>query len=285
MKRFQHEAIAWAESQPVVRAMLLVGSRARLHPPADEWADLDFEVFATACEEFLSNTAWLDQLGEVWTTVVVDEPGEDGEQAVLALFDGGYKVDFHFQLAPKLRQLAKEDALPEPFLRGYQIVVDKDGLAGQMPSAPGSPPARDRPTPERFANLVSTFWYGTVYVAKQIRRRNLWVVKFRDWTMKEQLLTMMEWHAGAFQGWDTDTFNDGHFLKVWTKANTWEALHAAFGRFDARDSWAALAATMDLFRRLATETAGLLGYVYPHALDDQITTHLAKLEADDRPSR
>jgi aminoglycoside 6-adenylyltransferase len=108
-------------------------------------------------------------------------------------------------------------------------------------------------------------------LARQIRRRNLWVAKSRDWVLKGRLLTMLEWHARATHGWDTDTWYEGKFLAQWTDPGTWQALHGVFGHFDAADSWPALFATMDLYRHLATETAAHLGYAYPTALDERVT--------------
>lgn len=37
---------AWAEASDDVRAALILGSRARIDHPADEWSDLDILVFA-----------------------------------------------------------------------------------------------------------------------------------------------------------------------------------------------------------------------------------------------
>lgn len=279
MKRFEAKAVAWARSQAAVRALLLVGSRARAHPAADEWADLDFEVFATGVGQYLSNTAWLEQLGELWATVVVNEPAAQGERALLALFAGGDKIDFHFRPLDYLSELTRGKALPEPFVRGYRVLIDKDGLAARLPPAAGVPPAADPPSLDEFCALVENFWYGAVYVAKQIRRRNLWVGKYRDWTMKECLLKMMEWQARATRGQHIDTFYDGHFLHSWVDPSTWEALGDAFGRFDAPDASAALLATMALFHELATESAAALDYTYDRDLDDNVTRLVKRLIA------
>jgi aminoglycoside 6-adenylyltransferase len=281
MRRFQTRSVAWARAEPSVRAMFLVGSRARAHPPADEWADLDFEVFAVDYDRLLSDTSWLQQLGTLWAKVVINQTGDGGEQAVLALFEDAYKVDFHFRPVDLLLELAQSSSLPEPFARGYRLLLDKDGRAAGMQPAPDTLPPAESPSREAFSATTDNFWYGAVYVAKQILRRNLWVVKYRDWTMKESLLPMMEWHAGATKGWDLDTFNDGHFLKQWADADTWEALHAAFGRFDAAEAWAALFATMALFRRLARETGSALGYRYKEALDENVTRWIERAAAAD----
>ena len=123
---------------------------------------------------------------------------------------------------------------------------------------------------------------AAVYVAKQIRRRELWIVKFRDWTMKEGLLKMIEWHARANQGWDYDTWHDGRFMLEWADPETQEGLYQVFGGFDTVDCWHALLSSMDLFRRLAQETASALDYSYPAELDGNVTDFVKMLyKADD----
>jgi hypothetical protein len=48
MRQFEQRITSWAETQPDVRAILVVGSRARRDRPVDEWADLDTMVFCMA---------------------------------------------------------------------------------------------------------------------------------------------------------------------------------------------------------------------------------------------
>jgi aminoglycoside 6-adenylyltransferase len=119
--------------------------------------------------------------------------------------------------------------------------------------------------------VIDTFWYGALYVARQIRRGNLWTVKYRDWTMKQQLLTILEWHARALNGWDYDTWYEGKHITRWADSGTLAELDRCFGRFDAADSRRALLATMILFRRIATDTAQRIGYAYPAPLDEAVT--------------
>ena len=67
----------------------------------------------------------------------------------------------------------------------------------------------------------------------------------------------------------------------WVDAATWRSLQAVFGRFEAGDAWRALLANLELFRRLATETAQRFGYVYPALLDERVTQLVNELHAGD----
>lgn len=65
MLSLQNRIIAWAETQPAIRAVLVVGSRARRDHPGDEWADLDTMVFANDFQPYLSQMDWLSAIGNV----------------------------------------------------------------------------------------------------------------------------------------------------------------------------------------------------------------------------
>lgn len=282
IKQLEERIVIWAEARPNIRAILVVGSRARRDHPGDEWADLDLMVFAADFTDYLSGLDWLDGIGQVWVSLPYQTG--DGDPERLVLFEGGYKVDFVFFSLDELQRLANVPGLPGVYRRGYYILIDKDGLAAQIPPPPDRRPFDDPPSEDSFLLTANAFWYGAVYVAKQIRRRELWVVKFRDWTMKEDLLKVIEWHAQASHSRNYDTWHIGRFMPEWTDPQTWDALHRAFGRFEAGDSWRALLVTMDLFRRLATETASHLGYDYPATLDEHVTTFVNTLyRADDLP--
>jgi aminoglycoside 6-adenylyltransferase len=278
LTRLQERIAAWAATRSEIRAILVVGSRARKSPPADEWADLDVHLFCTSFDHLLSHPGWLESIGEVWTWL----PGLiDGEiPQLLVLFEGGENVDFAFFPVHAIQEFVATQRLDEVHDRGYYPLVDKDGFGARLPSPSRRPPRREPPSEGDFQRVVNSFYYGAVYVAKQIRRRNLWLVKFRDWTIKELLLQMMAWHAAALHGPDHDTFFDGHFLSSWTDLQTWGELHGAFAGFSADESWGALFRTMDVFHRLAAHTALLLGYEFAATLDKRVGAYVQNLRSD-----
>ncbi len=276
---FEQKVLAWGERRPDIRAILVVGSRARRRHPADEWSDLDLEIFVTDSSPYLTGVPQIEEIGPVLVSIPFDKG--DGYPERLILFEGVHKVDFAFSPIQKLHRLIHEQPLDELYERGYYILLDKDELAAQMPAPTFAAPPLDRPTEEAFAQAVNAFWYYAHQIAKLIRRRDLWNVKTRDAHLKEHLLQVMEWHARATRGWEHDTWHSGRFLSEWADTETWAALQHSFARFNVADSWRALLSTMSLFRRLATETAAHLDYHYPHPLDEQITSFVHALHAED----
>lgn len=278
MEELQRRIVRWATNERAIRALILCGSRARSVRPADEWADLDLEMYVADARPFCEDAGWIEEFGAVWTHLQLKD---DNADVFLILYEGARKVDFHIFSTDALERAVEAGRLHPAYVRGYEVLLDKDELAARLPPAPGEPPTHARPTPAEFSAQVSGFWYGAVYVAWQLRRRNLWVVKLRDWTMKEHLLRIIEWHTQAGNGWQVDTWNDGHFLTEWAAPEIVASLHEAFGRFDTADSWRALLATMELFARLARETATQLAVSYPFELERKVATTVQTLYEED----
>ena len=278
MHSLQNHILAWAEQRDDLRAVVLVGSYARQDHPADTWADLDLILFTRDTSRYATPDGWPEALGgDQW--VIVSFERSDGLPEYLILFDGGLKVDFAFYPLDEVQRITAADPAPDWLQRGYRVLLDKDGMT--LPPAPFTAPVPPRPSAEAFRAVVHTFWYRVYHVGIALRRGDLWRAKLRDHAQKAALLTMLEWHTRASRGWETDTWMEGRFLAEWTDPDTWAALHEVFGHFDAADSWRALWASVALFRRLATDTAGLLGFIYPAALDEQISGFVETL--DDTP--
>jgi len=161
---------------------------------------------------------------------------------------------------------------------GYLILLDKDNITMDIRESPFQKRRQNLPDDKEFQRLVSEFWFEAYHVAKYLKRNELWLVKFRDWAAKELLLKMIEWNARAKHGGEIDTCFMGKNMQAWVDSETWQALHATFGHFNRQDSWNALLATMDLFRRLATETADLLHFTCPQEIDRNLTGFILNLK-------
>jgi aminoglycoside 6-adenylyltransferase len=266
--------VAWARTQPDIRAAIVLGSRARTDRPADEWSDLDLLIITRDPSPLLSQTDWLEQLGTPWLTFL-EPTAVGGATERRVLFAGGLDVDFSPFPVELVRQFAAAGMPPEVagvLRRGMRFVLDKDGLAASLKVPPDERPAPLPPTQDRFLNLVNDFWYHAVWVAKKLRRGELWTAHMCcDGYMKRLLLIMIEWHAGAISDWRADTWHNGRFLEQWADPRAVDELRHAFAHYDMADVQRALLASMDLFRWLATETAGRLGYPYPTSADQHVT--------------
>lgn len=263
--------IAWAQKEETVRALILAGSRAR-NEPIDFLADYDISVFVTDIKKYTIDSSWLTALGNTWVVVADKQCFNNTEYPTrLVIFDGGIKVDFAFYSVDLLKDLDEHNKLYQRFARGHKVLLDKDNLAINLHVAPLQKATPQAPTQQEFDVVVQEFFFEVYHVAKYLYRNDLWHAKFRDWAAKEFLLRMIEWHEHTRHGWEYNTWYLGVHSHVWMGKDTWADLQKVFGSFDAQDSWQALVATIELFRKLATQTAEKLGYQYPINVDKNIT--------------
>jgi aminoglycoside 6-adenylyltransferase len=164
-----------------------------------------------------------------------------------------------------------------------RILVDKDGTAARLQRVViHRRPPRCPPTEKEFLAVVERFWHGPIWIAKHLRRGELWRVKTLAEAPRNALvLQMLEWHAGAEKGWESDTWDRGRFLEEWADPRAVNGVREIFGRCDAADTWRALFASMGVFRLLATETAHCLGYRYPLGLDQHVTDWVTGFRSED----
>ena len=279
-----------------VRAVVVVGSWARpVDHPVDQWSDVDILLITTDPGCYLCTTDWLKDVGHPWLTYVETPPlGGPEQRERRVVFEVAVEVDFAVVASRDMRLAAyilaalrrfplAVRALPgrivdglgaatEVLWRGMRILVDKDGTAARLQRLIHRPPPCHPPSETDFLGLVARFWHGPIWIAKHLRRGEVWRVK----TLAEAprhllLLQMLEWHACARNGWEYDTWDRGRFLEEWADPRAVVALREVFGRYDADDTWRALFASMGLFRWLAMETATSLGYRYPVELDRRVT--------------
>ena len=283
----------WAKAEPNVRALTIFGSQARREDPADEWSDVDLLLVATKPDAYLADAQWLNRFGKVWLSHAERAPvgGVDEQRAV---FDGALEVDFTVLSAQTLRLarfglqiLSRMPAMAHAFPRstrggliaiadilgrGAKILVDKDRLMSRLPSMKFDDRYSEKPSERQFGAVTDRFWHGSIWVAKHLRRGELWRAKDGcDVRMKMSILQLIEWHTKATKGWNFDTWAQGRFLERWADPRIEAALGGAFAHYDIEDVWRALFATMEMYRWLGRETAAKLGVIYPTLADECAT--------------
>ncbi len=260
--------ISWAQTVEDIRAAFIVGSRARNDHPADEWSDMDIILFTSKQNYYLSNNEWLNYFGDICTSFATQTNGGDLE--CLTLFEGGWQVDFVIQTIDDLNHLVKNKVIPDNFYRGVKVLVDKDHIAHNIMPQSSMTPQGNPLSEDRFLQTINMFWFIALYIAKQILRNELWVVKVRDGNLKELLLQMIEWHEKTVNGAEYDTWHAGRFLCEWASKETQAELMNTYGHFDRNDSWKALMATIILFMRLSREISEKKKFSYPYDLEKSV---------------
>jgi aminoglycoside 6-adenylyltransferase len=263
--------VAWSKTQDDLRAAFIVGSRARYDHPADEWSDLDIILLVKDVDYRYRDTSWLEDIAPVWLSQMSHTVNEEPER--LALFEGGWQVDFVFHpvsVAPEFQRMVASGNLPETIYRGTRILYDKDNLLPPLPEST-QPPAVQPPSAMELRQTLDSFWFSAVYCAKQLRRGELWLFQNASGEMIWPLLRVIEWQTRAIHGWDYDTWHAGKFIAEWADPFMYSGLQHVFSHLDVNDGWKTMQVRMDLMYAAARQLAETLGYSYPGDLEKHIS--------------
>ncbi len=309
-QRVLSQIVSWGASQDDLRAIAVVGSHARSDHPADPWSDLDLVFVARRPGRFLDRPEWLSEVQAPW--LVVLEPTEVGGERILHItFPGGTKVDLvvvpsaAFSLAtrvlamlarhPSLRALLPRGirgrlaTLADLMTRGFRFALDKDRIGDRLELAEAAAPPHEPPSEEEFVALVERFLNQQVAFALKLRRGELFLARTQgESRLLDLLLQMIEWHTQVTSDRWSPVFERGRFLEEWAPPAVIERLPAILASYDPPGIWRARLKALALFRSLAEEVAGRLGYTYPRDLEETVMTWVreqAAASGDGRPTR
>lgn len=263
----------WAKNEDAVRGVIVVGSRT-LREPTDALADFDISLFIKDTKPFIKDNSWISKIAKVW--VYSPDKYKWNETIVptrLVIYEGGIKVDYSLWNVSVTQELGKS----EFFDSRYKILLDKDNILANFKTTSFKSSVPKKPTQEEFAIAINEFWFEAYHVAKYLKREDLWLVKFRDWSLQIYLLTMMEWFMLSKNNWDYDIKWTGKNIKKWLDPEIYKRLNEIFSHFDKEDSWKGLVARIELFRDISKETANNLGYNYPENVDANLTKFILSL--------
>ncbi len=265
--------VSWAQADAGTQACLLLGSRARSERPADEWSDTDLILVLDDPDALLADAGWPARFGSVAITFIEDTMLSLRERRVL--YADGTDLDVVPMTRERMRRHLDDPHALLALGRGNRVLFDKVGLfhdlANHIALAEEAATSASRAVDAAdFANVVNDFWYHAVWTARKLRRGELWVaLACLDGHMKRLLLRVIEWQTDITAS--ADHWFDGRFLERWAEPSILTALRDSFAHYDPADVSRALTATMELFRRLASDLAVRLELPYPEAADAAAT--------------
>lgn len=250
-----NSAIQWTQSDENIRVVILIGSHAHKSDP-DRLAGIDLDIFARNPQQVVDANDWESQFGNPWLTKWTFDVDLFLWNAV---YDDGLLLSLYIQPMSTLEAIQED--LPPYYLPRYQVLVDKDEQAANLP--PGQVSQPQRPKPTIFLEVLQQFWLDAYYSVRYLWRGELWRAKHYDWQLKQHLLRMLCWHSSTCTGLQNINIQEGSHLSEWVDPETYADLAATFGHFPASDAWRALEETIQLFSRLAREVAPKVGITYP----------------------
>lgn len=273
--------VALANADDQIRAVILEGSLAAGFQ-VDELSDYDVNIFARSCEHYLDDDIWMEAIGAV--LLYQKEEFQFYEAVVptrLVLFQNHQRVDFSFWAIDLLADLLRGDKVYESYQVGYRVLVDKDGLAGQLKPPTGVgfiilPPDRDE-----FLQTIYDFWFEAYCVAKYLARRDIWFAKLiENRYIKDHLFRMVLWDHQANRSWQPDPVlhTEGKRFERWASPQLVEEISRCFSVYDAGATWESLSAMVGLFNRLARKVSSQLHIHYPRQVERDLLSYLVYLK-------
>jgi aminoglycoside 6-adenylyltransferase len=256
--------IEMAEYDERIRAAFIVGSRARVEVPADEYSDLDLVAIVEDPGTFLKETSWLREIGKHYLTFLENTAVGGGVERRVP-FEEGLDVDFAFFSVSSLTELERD---PEPlavFAKGVKVLFDKDGIITTLVhQAPKKLPAAQMPAPEEVGHIIHDFWYHAVLAAKKIGRGELLDAKsICDSYMKDLLMQLVRAQAMLYHGSAFDTWHGNRFFEKWAERDIVAAYKSLYASYNEADVWKALRNTMRFFKKTAKNVCGEMNLRYP----------------------
>lgn len=276
------QVIQWAENNSDVRAVLLTSSLVNPYAPVDDFSDLDIELVFENRDAYEEKNEWIDLFG---TPISMIEEGDEvfeGRHAMkMVLYKDHVKIDFKlYQVAEFVEDVQKE-SLPKDWDLGYKVLVDKDELTKDLKSPTYQSIMIHRPTEKRFQQLLNDFWWDTTYVAKCLKRGDIFYAKFMSENVlrTDYLVPLMEWYIASSHNWNDITTNKhGRLFKKYLPQNLWSRAEATFSGSDIEENWKALFAYADLVHELGSTLADKLGFTYPDKHEQDIRNYLSEVK-------
>ncbi|WET48863.1 AadS family aminoglycoside 6-adenylyltransferase [Chryseobacterium indologenes] len=277
------QIIHWAENNTDVRAVLLTSSLVNPYAPVDRFSDLDIELVFKNRKTYGDTNEWIGLFGVPISMVEEDDSVFDGKHAMkMVLYKDHVKVDFKLYQVSEFSEEVQDESLPDDWDVGYRVLIDKDGLTKELKAPTYQSIMIHQPTEKKFKQLLNDFWWDTAYVAKCLKRGDIFYAKFmsEDILRTDYLVPLIEWYIASIHGWNNITTNKhGRLFKKYLSPELWHRVEATFSGSDLEENWAALFAFGDLVHELGTILAEKLDFDYPFQHETDIRNYLKEVKA------
>jgi aminoglycoside 6-adenylyltransferase len=255
-----------------IRAVILNGSRTSPSAPRDPFQDFDVVYLVTDVAPFRHNFDWIARFGELMILQMPEDMqdppprGNDGFVYLMQFADGN-RIDLGLFPVARAGDLERESQ--------SVLLLDKDGLVQPFPPASDADYYPTPPTAKAFADCCNEFWWVSPYVAKGLWRGEILYAKhFQDRFVRDQLRKMINWYVGVETEFGATPGKFGKYLERYLAPELWQLLLDTYSGAGYEETWQALFAMGDLFRRLALHVAAHFGFDYPHGDDERVSAHL-----------
>jgi len=272
--------LAYARQHDEVRAVVMNGSRANPNVRPDPFQDYDIIYFVREVAPFVHNPEVPAYFGEMMILQMPEHmgtppPTDDGHECYLMQFMDGNRIDLSFYSLEELPHKL-EDSLTI-------VLLDKDGLLGEVPLPSELSYLPQKPTAKAFDDCCNEFWWLNPYVAKGLWRDELtYAHDMLDAYLREQLMKMLTWYCGMKCNFQQSVGKLGKRLKDHLSAEQWALLERTYANAQPDQTWEALFAIGELFRQVARPVAQTFDFHYPTEEDRKVSEYIKQIRATEK---
>nr|WP_314268236.1 aminoglycoside 6-adenylyltransferase [uncultured Moellerella sp.] len=277
--------ISFALLDPRIDAVVMTGSRARKQD-IDSYSDLDIEFIGHGVSDFSQSEQWLHHFATPLVALQLANSDEESPDwpTCLVIFEQGRKIDFMLAEPERLTKM-KTQGLDEIYARGYTVLLDKTGIAQDLPIANQGNIIRPRlPSEKEFNALITDFWFEAHQVAILLTRDERWLAWMRDQDMKSALLNMLEWRA-ILNNDPQDIWYQGKHFQQWMPARYLAVMDKIFNFNDIQSAAQCLLLELKAFAELTQEIALLMQYPTQQALSVKMSEIVNDIFLDNNLSK
>jgi len=266
----------FARNEERIRVVLMNGSRVNKNVKRDILQDFDIACLVREVDPYKRNDNVVNYFGEMMILQTPEDmkdppPTDDGHYAYLMQFMDGNRIDLSFYSLDRL-----DDALNDSLT---VVLLDKDNIVKELPPPSDRDYLPTKPTEKLFQDCCNEFWWCSPYVAKGLWRQELTYAKYMlDVVLREeQLMKMLTWYFGIKTDFKKSPGKFGKYIKNEVEPDIWMAFEKTYSDANVDNTWEALFAMGNLFRRIANEVASVYNFKYPQDDDERVTEYLHRI--------
>lgn len=268
--------LGYARDHDDIRAVILNGSRANPDRKPDPFNDFDIVYLVRDVASYKDRPMNLEYGEKLFGDMLVYERTDKNELfhedfpefvCYLMQFADGNRIDLTIAAVENWHGYCYDDRLSV-------VLLDKDGMIPPLPEPNESTHYITPPTAQLFFECRTEFWWVAPYVSKGLWRGQLLFAHAHLDFIRNMLMHMLKWYAGALHGFERSVGKRGDRLAQLLPAEIWNGYLETFALCREEDIWRALFAAGALFTKLSGLVAEHFGFTIEDEYDRRVTAFL-----------
>ena len=260
--------IEFAKETNDIRAVFIVGSKARDSKYNDRWSDIDYIVFTRNKGKFLRNENWIYKFGNPLTKIKQSTAGKDVEWSVS--FDNGVDADFVFTsnritaffiktvlfITHAIRKNVFKKILfqlnmgASLYRSGYVCIYDLDNVEKVIKELLKIEPHKEVITSEDIESRNIYFWHYVERVVRKYKRGEYYIARLRINDIIHNYVYKLIEIDELNKNDGTKIWYDGKLFETWSDSETNELLSSIYAMKTKDDIKQSIIVMIELYQEL-----------------------------------